>query len=137
MPGNHSVYLLTRNGVVVYVGLTNGKVFHRIGAHAYRKDFDGVSIIECDTAEEAMEVEAKMIVKLRPEYNGKLDNPESAGMIGMEEIKKMLGVSHEKVARKRLENAGIKEVQFGRYRYYDRQAVMAETSRFRRLHTPY
>lgn len=65
-----SVYLLKKDGVVVYVGSSkNG--FYRALSHAYNKpvkDFDEIELIDCEL-DDLIELETELIIKYQLIYN--------------------------------------------------------------------
>jgi Uri superfamily endonuclease len=65
------VYFLVRDGVVVYVGQTKSSWPRRVWQHARdrEKHFDDVWYVECKDAATMMQMEARYIRELWPEYN--------------------------------------------------------------------
>jgi Uri superfamily endonuclease len=66
------VYLLFRQGVVVYVGMSMGPMVSRIGCHLLEgKNFDAVEFIQINSNCRSFvkEVESKFILQHRPIYN--------------------------------------------------------------------
>lgn len=74
------VYFLTWQGEIVYIGSSVNPLMrvgqHRIAGKTFRtkhkegKQFDGVVIYDCDTHDEAVELEGALLRQLEPPLNG-------------------------------------------------------------------
>lgn len=124
-PKKPCVYLLKDiDNVVVYVGVSKEKLFTRISAHVYNKEFEKISFIECESLEEAEILESGLIVKEKPKYNKCLTNPNNIGYIGQSELinrGKEIGYKRGQILKK------IKEykdtIQIGKYEYYKENVI--------------
>lgn len=93
------VYLLKKNGNVVYVGKTkNG--FKRIMSHYKKKDFDTVEIREVEN-DRLNEVEANLILDFKPKYNMTMPNSFSVKKL-REKIKEDIGFNIYAIDIKRI-----------------------------------
>lgn len=118
-PKNPCVYLLKDiKDVVVYIGVSKEKLFTRISAHVYDKDFEKVFFIECNGIEKAEILESKLIIEHKPKYNKCLTNPKNIGYIGQSEIinkGKELGYKKGQILIKI--NEETDKIQIGKYTY--------------------
>lgn len=62
------IYFLYHNGVIVYVGKSDGSLFGRVNSHLKDKVFDSISFINCDL-DYLDETEVDYIVEHTPKYN--------------------------------------------------------------------
>lgn len=102
------IYLLWKNGTVVYVGQSTN-IFNRVGDHVAdpRMDFDSYSYVPVENGN-LNELEADMIVKLNPSLNTIL--PSNRKYINADGAKRLFGVG--RVVFRRLP---LKEVWRGHY----------------------
>lgn len=94
-----SVYLLYRDGVVVYVG-SSIMVLSRISTHLTSdKDFDSYSFIKVNSTADMYDLESRCIAHFNPEYNAVMSNGPTGGFCSMGGLKIRYGVGKLELKR--------------------------------------
>ena len=63
------IYFLVKNEVVVYVGMSNYSIHHRVDCHQNRKKFDSVFFIDLKNSDSLRVAEYVYINIFNPKYN--------------------------------------------------------------------
>lgn len=125
IPLKPCVYFLTdRDGEILYVGKSKGKTIGRIAQHQYEKEFSRAFFIVCSGYKEMDELESRLILKYRPQYNMVLTEKKSIGMLGVSDIKKEIRVDL-RIIKKAAHKYGIGRVVVGSAEYYEKEIIKA------------
>jgi len=89
----HCVYFLTnKNGDILYVGRSDKSSLSRINEHlSSGKEFERLFVIENKSKEESELLESKLIVKIKPKYNRKIEKRQLIGLLNADDVKKQTG----------------------------------------------
>lgn len=113
LESGYCVYFLTDDsGEILYVGQSNAQTLSRISAHHQTKEFSKAFLIKVKNKREADITEARLIIKIKPRYNMKIEMRREVGLINRTDIKNETGMNMSLVKKIAKEN-GIKQTLMG------------------------